>query len=128
MVGLPRRVLISHHFSGEAWLLSWGHCHIPARVLVSSGRLLRAEHSRGAGRPQHSELGPRALCDMGGTTPQFLWLGGLAQGGSPLTHEQPCHVPQDPARGQVERQGEGLAAGAARRSTWAGERAGSDER
>lgn len=47
MVGPLYRVLISHHSSGEAWLLSWGHGHIPAHVLVLSGWLLRAEHRVG---------------------------------------------------------------------------------
>lgn len=46
VVRLLCRVLISHHSSGEAWLLSWGACHTPAHVLVSLGRLWRAEHGR----------------------------------------------------------------------------------
>lgn len=77
MVGLLCRVLISHHSSGEAWLLSWGHCHIPAHVLVSSGRLLRAEYSRG-GPDSCTQSWDLEHSEMGGTTPEFLWLGSLA--------------------------------------------------
>lgn len=55
---------------------------------------------------------------MGGTTTQFLWPAGLAQGGCPLTHKQLCQMLQNQARGQVERQGVRVAAGAARNSTW----------